>query len=226
MRRVSSGAIVVALLVGASPTPASAQTRPPGPGRGIQIAVTGAMSMPAGFDPVSVAFTTPAGEPLVISRVEPRVGVGFGVDLHLGMRAGASVDLEATGSWLRLPYRTAVTLDLEDAQPLTASATSSQFGVEGAAVWTIARRGRTEVFLRGAGGWVFETSDRVLIDTGWAAHAGAGVKYWWRDRTPPSRRRMGLRIEGRLRVHDTGVIATGRVIRLTPVAVGGVIFGL
>ena len=236
-RKTAVGAVAggILLLAGGSTALAQAQApaRPPAAGsqtpgrnRGVQLAITGAITTPRAFDPAAVTFLTPAGEPLVISRSQTRIGLGFGVDLHLSMRATSTVDIEASGSWMRAPYRTEVTFDVEDGQLLTAGTTASQFGVEGAAVVTIARGGRTDVFLRGSGGWLFESADQLLVDHGWVATAGGGVKYWWTDRTPRSTRRVGLRIEGRLRLHDTGVIADGRAIRLTPVLVGGVVFGL
>jgi hypothetical protein len=183
------------------------------------------MTTPRTFDPAAVVFLTPSGEPLVVSESRARVGLGFGFDVHLGMRLSPRVDIEATGSWLRTPYSADVTFDLEDAVFITARATASQFVAEGAALVTVARSGGADIFIRGGAGWLFESADQFLIDNGWVAHVGGGVKYWWRGRSP-SAVRLGLRFEGRLRLHDTGVIANGRDIRLTPVVAGGVIFGL
>lgn len=224
-RRSFTGALAGVGAVVILSSVAWAQTTAPLRAGRVQIGLTGSIATPRGFDPASVVFLTPGGEPLVVSESQARAGFGMGLDVHLGFRLSPSVDLEATGSWMRATYSTEVTFDLEDAVPVTATATSSQFVVEGAVLVTVARRGRTDVFVRGAGGWLFESSDQFLIDNGWAAQVGGGVKYWWRGRSP-SAARLGLRLEGRLRLHDTRILASGRDIRLTPVLAGGVIIGL
>jgi hypothetical protein len=224
-RRLAAAAVAgLGAVVAASPL-AYAQTTPAVRTGRVQIAVTGSLATPRGFDPAAVVFLTPGGEALVVSESQARAGLGVGLDVHFGIQLSPSIDVEATGSWLRTPYSAEVTFDLEDAVPVTARVTASQFVVEGAVLFTVARRGQTDFFVRGAGGWLFESSDQFLIDNGWTAQAGGGVKYWWRGRSP-SAARLGLRLEGRLRLHDTRILASGRDIRLTPVLAGGVIIGL
>jgi hypothetical protein len=214
----------LAVLGWAAPAVAQ-QPAPPRLGREIQLAVTFAGAMPASLGSATVTFLANDGSPIVISRSESRVGFAPGLEAHVGVRLSRRVEIEATGTWLRAPYRTEITFDAEGAENVLATAVSSQFSASGAVLWTVGQKGRTSVFVRGAAGWLFDIVNQSLVESGPAVQAGGGVKYWWQERSPRARRRVGLRIEGRLQIRSDGAVTEPAVIRLTPIVSAGVIFG-
>ena len=50
---------------------------------------------------------------------------------------------------------------------------------------------------------------RCCVEDGVIANAGAGMKYWWRERPRGALRRLGLRVEGRASMQVVGASRLG-----------------
>jgi len=212
-------------LVAASPQ-AWAQTPPaPSNDRPIEVAVQGSWVGPASFGSANQNYTRPAGSPYPVFEAESSLGSGFGVEANIGYPLAARLQAELTGGWSRSSLQTKIDDDVEDADDVTLTETLMRFSVEGAALWTFLTRDRSTVFLRGGGGWMRELAGSgALVEDGFVANAGVGMKYWWGTATPGQAKRIGLRVEGRLSIRSGGITLGEKSVRVAPIASGGLIF--
>jgi hypothetical protein len=157
-------------------------------------------------------LTAPDGTPFLLFSTDNTIGPGVGPEVRLGLRLTPRLAVEASGEWSRADLRSATSGDFEGASPVTASDRMTVFTVEGAVLWSFARHGKLEPFLRGEVGWRRElTSDSALAGTATIAGGGGGVKYWWREHDRGAFKRIGLRSDVRLVGHHGGLaFGTGR----------------
>jgi hypothetical protein len=209
---------------------ASAQTpprKPATPGRPIDVVVGGLFIGPTSFGDADANQTRPDGSPSPIFTTSNRVAPGFGAEVSLTFALTRRLAVEATGAWQRADFETEISADIEDADPFTSSIASSRFVVEGAALWQLRATGKTEMFLRGSGGWMRElVGNGALREDGLLGSAGFGIKHWWRERiTGAKRRRIGWRVDGRVQIRQTGLTLGDDKIRFAPLVFGGFVFG-
>lgn len=221
-------ALALTLVLGVA-LPATAQTQTGTAVRGApvtELALAVGWVGPQSFGTADAALTAPSGAPLVVFRTESRLAPGAALEVHLGRRLTRRLWAEATGSWQQADYETRVFDDIEDGDDVTLPVASSRYTVEGAVLWTLAERGALTVFARGGAGWVRETAGgRSLVADGAIGNAGAGVKYWWRQRPDSRLQRIGLRVEGRVSLRSGALTLGENKVRFAPVIVGGIIFG-
>jgi hypothetical protein len=223
LRRVTTLAVLGALALG-SPTRAEAQGATAE--STTELAVAAGWIGPQSFGTSDASLTAPNGSPLVIFRAESRLAPGGMLEVHLGQRVARRLWVEATGSWQQGNYETRVFDDIEDGEDLTLPVASSRYTVEGALLWTLVSRDALDVFARGGAGWVRETAGaRSLVADGVVGNAGAGMKYWWRQRPGARLQRIGLRVEGRLSLRSGALTLGESKVRFAPVVLGGIIFG-
>ena len=230
MRRTTATVMLTLLSMLAIADVAAAQTpprKPATPGRPIDVAVGGLFIGPTSFGDADANETRPDGSPAPIFTTSNRIAPGFGAEVDLTFGITRRLAFEASGAWQRADFETKITADIEDADPFTSSLASSRFAVEGAALWTIHAKGRTEMFLRGSAGWMRElVGNGSLREDGILGSAGFGIKHWWRERiTGAKRRRMGWRVDGRLQIRQTGLTLGDDKIRFAPLVFGGIVFG-
>jgi opacity protein-like surface antigen len=232
-RLVRITAVAFLLAVSASPAwaQASAQTarppqRPPRVGTRVEIAAQATWTGPISFGQASQTLTRPDGTNLVVFNTDSRLAPGYGVGADLGILIGKKLVAEMSGSWNRATLETRITGDVESADPITATASMDRFTIEGGGLWTIARRGRASFFVRGSAGWMREVAETsALVEDGIVAHAGGGMKYWWRDRPRGTLRRFGVRIEARAQIRSSGLTLGEPATTIAPVISGGLVFG-
>jgi hypothetical protein len=222
-----SGAAVAAIVL-AHAAAAAAQTvqaTPPRRSSGhFRLDLLGTVAAPVSLGSRSFDLVTAEGGPLTVTRTQDnRIGPGYGAEAAIGFPLGSRVVAEATGSWTRADYSMRVSNDIEDATLLTATAPTSRLTGAGG-VRLIVHPGRTEVFVRGAVGWITEIAEGVLINDGPVVTAGGGA-IWWRGRPGLPGRRIGLRLDGRVDVWESGFTDGARSRHLSPVLAGGLTIG-
>lgn len=206
--------------------PATAQTTAPaGPPRS-ELAVAAGLVGPVSYGSRNAEIVRPSGAPLVLFQTENRLAAGVLLELHLGRQLTDRLLVEASGAWQRADFETRVSDDFEGAEAATLTAGSSRFAVEGAVLWTLARRGPLALFARGGAGWMRELAGGgAIVEDGVIGSVGAGVKYWWRDNPGGRVPRIGLRVEGRASLRSAAITLGDRSWRVAPVVAGGVVFG-
>jgi len=211
---------------------AEAQTRPArpapvrrGPGLMFEIVTSVGIVTPISLGSSDITLTAPNGSDLVIGHTNTTLGAGIALEAQAGIRVTAKLRVEGSGSWTSATYSTHISNDIEQAPSIDATAAASQFAVEGAGVWSLRRKGKTEYFLRGSAGWTREIAEGTLLWDGVTGSAGGGVKYWWRERPRGTVKRLGLRIDGRAVFRNIGLAESARKTRVSALFAGGITFG-
>ncbi len=172
---------------------------PASAGHAVDLSMAFAGASTSSLGTMSADLLTGDGSPLPVFATENRLGAGAGLEGAVSMRVGRRLSAELSGSWMRGQIETRISADVDGADALTLTTPVSQFALEGAALWTLRRRGRAEWFARGAAGWLRGlSSDRQIAGNGHVANAGGGVKYWWRQGGGGLIHRLGIRAEARL----------------------------
>jgi len=206
----------------AKPTQTTAKPAPRGP-RGYEFSVAGTWVGPTSFGTSSANLLTPAGANLTLFSTTSDLRPGYGFEMHLSKRVTPRFALEGSGTITRATLRSKISADFEDAADVEVTESLNRFTVTGAALWTLATRGRASYFIRGSAGWLRElVGDGALIEDGIAGDAGAGFKYM---KSGTGRRRIGFRVEGRLEMRHSGVTLGEDKLRMSPVISGGLIIG-
>ena len=217
--------VLIAFVAGIVCTEASAQTPATSHRPEVDLGLVWAGGGSLGSTDANLSTPTGSSQPLFSTNNE--LGASAGVEAHLAFRLTGRLGAEVSASWLRADLRSRVTADFEGADPVTSTLATSRVVLEGSGLWYFARRGRIEPFVRGGAGWFRElTSDNVLSSDGVVANAGAGMKYWWRERGRGFLRRLGLRSELRLVMRSGGLsLGTKRRV-VAPAATVSAIIGL
>lgn len=157
-----------------SASAASAQT-PTGSPRRVEIGVTAVWATRGSLGSANANLTTSGGSNLVVFSTHNTFGPTVGPEVHLGVRLTKRLSAEVSGAWTAGDLRSDISGDLEGAAATSATLRVSLFTVEGSAIWSFARHGKLEPFLRGGGGWMRQlTSDQALSANGSVAGGGAG----------------------------------------------------
>jgi hypothetical protein len=203
-------------------TAASAQTPPPR----VEVDAGLAWTAAAALGSANANLTAPDGSPFVQFSTSNDTGPSVGSELRVSVRVTRRLRAEVSGSWSRADLRSRICADFEGVSPVISTLRISVFSIEGAALWSVARRGKLEAFLRVGAGWMRElTSDNVLSADGALVSGGGGVKYWWRERDRGFLKRFGLRSEVGL-TSRSGGLSLGTSRRLTtPGVTAGVMIG-
>jgi hypothetical protein len=219
-RGVLVGAVAIAALM-ASSVDVSAQTAR----RGMyELGLSGVVTGPATFDSSSAELERPDGGALTLFRAENSEALGFGARAHIGVPVSSTVSVEVLGGWSRSNFRTRIASDFEGVANLTVAEPVTRFTVEGGAAWTFAGSAASAWFVRASGGWMRElAAGSIVADRSAIAHAGAGVKYWWRQ--PPRGLALGVRIEGGAALRWNGVSLGARRVHVAPGVTAGLILG-
>jgi len=211
---------------------AEAQTRPAqpaparrGPGLQVEFVTSVGIVTPVSLGSSDITLTAPNGSDLVIGHTSTTLRAGLVLEAQAGIRLTSKLRVEGSGSWTSATYSTHVTGDIEQAESIDATASASQFAFDGAGVWSLRRKGKTEYFLRGSAGWTREIAEDTLLWDGITGSAGGGVKYWWRERTRGTVKRMGLRIDVRAVFRNIGLAESARKTRVSALFAGGITFG-
>ena len=217
-RRGAWGALAAAIVV-AIPSLAFAQTASAAAqkpsGHPVELAVGGFVFGETSFGSIDAEFITNSGGRLTVFRTESALRPGFGLEVALGIGLTPSLAIEGSGGWSRADFRTRVSGDVEDVADIVLKERLTRYSVEGAALWTFARRGKSSWFARGGAGW---TRDLTGNDS--------GVKYLWNQAAQGGLRVTGFRVEGRALVHKRGLtIGDDNKLRVTPAVAGSLIFG-
>jgi len=217
--RIVLGALAVAAMASpalAQSTAQAASVRPRTPR--VDIAIQGAWIGPVSFGESSMDLLRPDGSPLTVFRSENRLASGLGTEVRL--------TVELSGSWMRADLESRISGDIEDAEDVTVSEALDRVTAEGSLVWTWRTTRRTSWFVRGGAGWMREMAARGLLrEDGVIVNAGAGLRYWWRERPGGALRRLGLRFEGRASIRSSGLSLGEQKSRIAPVVSGGLILG-
>jgi hypothetical protein len=221
---VPAGATLAAQ--GATPAPQVPRPAAPKRDRGIELAVDGTWTGSISFGSRDANLQAPDGSSLTLFSTSSRLSAGAGLEAHLSFRITRRLSAEVTGSWTHAELRTDISGDFEGAEPVTATAGTSRFTVEGSALWTVFSRGHADFFVRGGVGWLRDLDENsVLIEDGTIGTIGGGVKYWWRDRPRGAFRKLGLRGEARAAIRSAGISLDGTSTHVSPVLAGGLVIG-
>jgi hypothetical protein len=229
-RRGAWGALAAAIVV-AIPSLAFAQTASAAAqkpsGHPVELAVGGFVFGETSFGSIDAEFITNSGGRLTVFRTESALRPGFGLEVDLGIGLTQSLAIEGSGGWSRADFRTRVSGDVEDVADIVLKERLTRYSVEGAALWTFARPGKSSWFARGGAGWTRDlTGNDSLVEDGIVGSVGMGVKYLWNQAAQGGLRVTGFRVEGRALVHKRGLtIGDDNKLRVTPAVAGSLIFG-
>ena len=225
MRRVIRNAIA-ALACTLAVTPAWAQTaarQAPRAPRGYEFTIAGTWVGPSSFGTSSADLLTPSGGDLALFSSDNSVRPGYGLEVDFGKRVTPRFAVEVSAGVTRATLRSEISVDFEDAADVELTESLTRFTVSGAALWTLATKGQTTYFLRGGAGWLRElVGDGALIEDGIVGTAGGGLKFM---KNGTGRRRIGLRVEGRVEMRQSGITLGEDKLRFSPVLAGGLIIG-
>jgi hypothetical protein len=190
------------------------------------VTVGGAWLGGLSFGSVNANLQAPDGSSFTLFSTSSELGAGAGLEAHVGFRVTKKLAAEVSGTWASAEARTSISSDFEGAAPLTATVGTSRFTLEGSALWTIARHGKAQWFVRGGFGWLRELDETsVLVEDGTVATVGGGVKYWWREQPRGAFGKLGLRAEARVAIRSAGISLDDRSTHAQPVVAGGLIIG-
>ena len=193
----------------------------------VELAVGGFVFGETSFGSLDAELITNSGGRLTLFRTESALRPGFGLEVDLGIGLTRSISIEGSGGWTRADFRTRISSDVEEVADTVLKERLTRYSVEGAALWTFARRGKSGWFARGGAGWMRDlTGNDSLVEDGILGSLGIGVKYLWNQAAQGGLRVTGVRVEGRALVHKRGLtIGDDNKLRLTPAVSGSLIFG-
>jgi hypothetical protein len=209
-----------------SPSTAWAQVAPAAPGRAMEVAIGGTWSAPVGLGSLAGEFFSSSGGSFSQFEAENRFGQGFGVDVRIGVPVGQRERfwIEGIGALARTSLQTRITNDVETNDDVTVSEHALRYGVGGAARLVLGGGAASEWFLRGGAGWLREVAaGSALVENGISSEIGVGWTYTLRSRA--GRRRLGLRLDGRLEMRSGGVTFGEDKLRFGPVVGGALTMG-
>jgi Outer membrane protein beta-barrel domain len=175
------------------------------------------------FETVSANETrnpTTGSGPLTLFQGEPRLDGGGGAEAHLGVYLGRQVSVEGGFQFSRRSLLVRTSNDFESAPDTTASASVTQYVIDGSLLYHFGS-GRLIPFVSGGAGYLRQLiQDGSTVETGNEIHGGGGVKYWL-----GAGRRFGVRAEVRLSSLSGGLSLDGTTKRrFVPTFSGGVAY--
>ena len=220
-RRIGIQAALLAVAL-AHPDAVEAQTGLRGYELSAGVVILGTMPISSS----DATHTRPGGGRLLIFNSDVSLGAGPGIEVHFGRPAGSRLAFEATGTWSFTTIRTEVSADIEGAPAATVTEDLGRFSVEGSALWRLAGGAKRALHLRGGAGWMRElAAGATLAGNGVVGNVGATVKYWWGASSSVSRRRLGLRLDGRAVLRSGGVDLGANGVQVAPAASADLMIG-
>lgn len=201
-------AFVVSIVVCSGAVPAAAQTGAPWPGRMTLSAGGLAMSgYPLGASEATLTQNVDNPGRFRLFRTQTDLDLAAGFEGRLGVRLTRIFTVEGGVTFIKPQIVTRLTADAEDAAPVSAASTLSQYVIDASVVVEIATLafgdGRGLPFVSGGGGYLRQLHEGgILAATGGVVHAGAGVKYLFRRSPGRFVKGVGVRAEARLYIRS------------------------
>ncbi len=153
------------------------------------------------FEAVSANETrnpTTGSGPLALFQGEPRLDGAGGAEAHLGVYLGRHVSVEGGFQFARPSLSVHTSNDFENAPETTASASVTQYVIDGSLLYHFSS-GSLTPFVSGGAGYLRQLiQDDSIVETGNEIHGGGGVKVLARRRPPVrSARRSAPVVAGR-----------------------------
>ena len=171
------------------------------------------------FEAVSANETrnpTTGSGPLALFQGEPRLDGAGGAEAHLGVYLGRHVSVEGGFQFARPSLSVHTSNDFENAPETTASASVTQYVIDGSLLYHFSS-GSLTPFVSGGAGYLRQLiQDDSIVETGNEIHGGGGVKYWL-----GAGRRFGVRAEVRLSSLGGGLSLDGTTKRRFVPTIGG-----
>ena len=188
-----------------------------------ELAVGIVWTAPVSLGEVNADLTAPGGAPFVLFRTDSDIASGLGFEVSFLERLTERLDLEVAGAWARANVRTRVSADFEGVDDVELVNRLTRFTIEGGALWRVAERDQAIWFVRGSGGWLRELDEAsALAENGFVINVGGGVRYWFQPASA-SGSRVGLRVEGRLMMRQTGP-SLGDELQIGPALMAAAVF--
>jgi len=195
VRALALGAVLLVVC------PLSAAAQPyigsAGPHTG-SIEVSGSASWTAGYDAGSrsaleTANSSTGAPPITLFTTDSELRPAVGVDARVGVYVGSRVSVEGSFQFSRPTLETRIADDFENADPITAKATTTSYLAGGSLLYHFGSGGVVPFVMGGAGYLRQLHEDNAEVVSGSEVHGGGGVKIWM-----GSARRFGLRIDAQV----------------------------
>ena len=212
--------LLLPMLLAGAVAPAAAQAPK------VEVVIGGLLTGAVQAGGVDADLIDPSGGTLTLFRTSSRITPGTGLEGQVSLRLRERLRIEIGLGWVSADFESRVSSDLEGVPDLSVTKGAHQFAGEVALAYRFLSRGRWSAFARGgAGGFREITSDRALVDNGFAASLGAGAQVLIRQAASGFFGRVGLRGEARLLARRGGIEFGDGGTRLSPMFVVGVVIG-
>ncbi len=211
-------------------TIATAQTTPaprPGPAKQRELSIGAAVLGPLSMGTSDAELLGSNGDPSVtLFSANNKVSFGIGPSLTLGFQLKRNLWFEAAGALIFTGLRSTITNDFENAPEISIDSPVTRFAADGAVLYYFRDKGKTAWFVRGSGGFFYDTSgDMTLSEPGFMGSGGIGLRHWWRTNQKGTFKRMGLRAEFRYLFQTGGASLSDRSFALGPGGAVHLVFG-
>ena len=204
-------ALAVSIVVCMGAVPAAAQSGAPWPGR-ITLSAGGLFMGGSPLGASEATLTQNAEEPgaFRLFRTQTELDLAAGFEGRLGVRLTRIFTVEGGFTLVKPQIVTRLSADAEDAAPVSATSTLSQYVIDASLVADLATLafgdGRGLPFVSGGGGYLRQLHEGgILAATGRVVHAGGGVKYLFRRSPGRFIKGVGVRAEARLYLRSGGL---------------------
>ena len=195
--------LIAAALAVALPGLADAQPRRPR--REPRVEIGGGGGLAGGLDlgarDANLRSNSVANTPFRLFSTGTALNPAAAVEVRLGYRLTRRLTVEGSLGVARPTLTSSLSADVENAPPVEASETLTEYVIEGGGLWQLSTntRRRWTPFVSGGGGVTRHVHEgRTLIESGVDGYAGGGLLYRWRPRA-------GLRLDGRVRFLSGGI---------------------
>jgi hypothetical protein len=200
MRRL---VLTACALIAAVPSLADAQARRPRLPPRIEVGIGGGVAggLELGERDATLRANSVNPAPFRLFSSDTRLERAAFVDVRLGYRVTPRLIVEGTLGVARPRLTSSLSADVENAAPVEASTTLTEYVITAGAAWRFSTspRRRWAPFVSGGAGVARHVHDgRVLVENGIDGYAGGGVIYSFGSRS-------GLRLDGRVHLLNGGV---------------------
>ena len=159
-------------------------------------------------------LTTGTGSALRLFSSSSDLAGAPALEARVAIRVAGAIDLEATASRTKRDLRTRLSNDAENALGATVAETVDQYVVGAAVVWYPQSRRlnpRIRPFVIAGGNYLRQLHEAAtLVESGETYDIGGGVKWFLATRTRKRMKAIGIRVDGRVVVHNKGITFDGR----------------
>lgn len=174
---------------------------------------------------VDATETTGSGGQSTIFKTSTSLAASAALRLSAGYRLSDAFEVEGLASFAKPRLKTSVTNDIENASPITAEETLSEYMFGGGLLWYLPIKQlseRTRIFVAGQASYVRQLHEgNTLAETGQAYELDGGMKVFFPLGAASGLKGFGIRAGAGLAVRTHGVFFDDRA-RYTPAATGGV----